>query len=102
MARHNIRPFAPVWLRCAGCAIAMIPFPVAAFRLLFGSATEASFIALLPITYVFVKGLELLTSGRCSGSILTFAANTICGQICAKQDDRARGAKAPTATLQPI
>ncbi len=91
--------FAPPWLKCTGCIIAMLPFSI----LLGAVAVDPHrwcVLAAAPFAFVvFLAGLNTLISGRPQRAFLAMAASLLRGRLKAKYDDRtaARDDGAPKA-----
>lgn len=81
MSRAHPDPFAPRWLRCASCLVAMIPFgAVIVIQLVLGSVDVFRLVALPFTAMLFYKGLYALIHGRCPPSSWQVVLE-VCGAV---------------------
>lgn len=64
MASATLVPFAPAWLRCAGCVLAMVPFVGVSLCLAMGVVTTGGLVALPFTGLLCMRGLRGLVEGR--------------------------------------
>ncbi len=81
MAHAQSSVFAPTWLRCAGCTIAMMPFVALVGIIGLGRESAAVVAAIVPSALLFKYGLNILITGRPSSSLFCKSGNATIGRL---------------------
>lgn len=101
MSSSKASDFAPRWVKCAACILALLILPTFLATLLMSATCHivldraGLWWSVLPVTgilaYVFLNGLHCLIDGRSKPSLLNFAVDWMRGSFHATQDNRPRG-----------
>lgn len=77
MSRSKLAVFAPKWLRCLACTLAMLPLIGIVTILAAGRGSIYVVCALLPCTVIFQNGLNILITGYPCNSSFSFAGDLV-------------------------
>ena len=80
MPKLNAMVFAPTWLRCLGCVMAMLPFVFLVVVIGCGWATNVPIVTVVACALVFRAGFTTLVSGSAPNSGMTIVS-TMCDEI---------------------
>lgn len=84
----NSSTFAPSWVKCAACALALLPFPGAIIAVTVNPYCWP-LLTTTPIgAYVFLAGLNGLLCGRPPKAFFVMAADLLSGRFGATHDSR--------------